>query len=240
MALNDTQTSMDLSRLRWRGLILTLLGVIGILIVHWMVFFWVSTELRQGIIQRIFYIHVPSAWVPFFGYAVTAICGGLYLWLRDERLDMIAVSMAEGGLVFTTLILVSGPLWGRVAWNAWWAPEPRLMLTLLLWFIFLGYFLVRHSIQPVEKARRYSALVGILGALNIPLIHVSIYWYNILHPLPVILDQDEGPKAPADQLITFFLALGSFALVYFGLTVYRYALERIQRAEAAAALSTTE
>ena len=103
--------------------------------------------------RRIFYIHVPAAWVAFMAFGIVAICSAIYLWLKDERLDMAAVAAAEGGMLFTTIVLLTGPLWGRVAWGTWWTWEPRLTLTLLLWFIYLGYFLVRSSTENPEKGK---------------------------------------------------------------------------------------
>ncbi len=129
--------------LQWGGTALAVLGVVGTLVLHWMVYFWTPTEASMGIIQRIFYIHVPAAWVAFFAFGIVALCSAVYLWLGDERLDQAAVSAAEGGMVFTTIVLLTGPLWGKVAWGTYWTWEPRLTLTLLLWFIYLGYFLVR-------------------------------------------------------------------------------------------------
>ncbi len=130
---------MGLGRIRRGGLTLAALGVTLTVLLHWMVFFWVPTEMSMGVVQRIFYIHVPAAWVAFMAFGIVALTGAVYLWLEDERLDMASVAAAEGGMVFTTLVLLTGPLWGKVAWGTWWTWEPRLTLTLLLWFIYLGY-----------------------------------------------------------------------------------------------------
>ncbi|TFH66590.1 MAG: cytochrome C assembly protein, partial [Gemmatimonadales bacterium] len=132
-------------KIRWIGAISGTLGVGLMVLVHWMVFFWVPTEQTQGVAQRIFYIHVPAAWVAFMAFGIVAVFSALYLWRKDVRFDMAACSAAEGGMVYTVLVLLTGPLWGRVAWGAWWVWDPKLTLTLLLWFIYLGYFLVRGS-----------------------------------------------------------------------------------------------
>jgi heme exporter protein C len=116
-----------------------------------MVFFWVPTERTLGISQRIFYIHVPAAWVGFLAFAIVALCSAVYLWLGDDRLDLAARSAAEGGFVFISIMLTSGPLWARLAWGHWWTWEPRLTLSLLLWFIYLGYFMERS--QNVRRHR---------------------------------------------------------------------------------------
>src|SRR5688500_14860430 len=126
---------------RWFAAGLSLLGLAGILILHWMVFFWVNTEATMGVVQRIFYVHVPSMWVAFLAFGLAALCSAVYLWLGDERLDMTAVAAAEGVMVFTTAGLISGSLWGKIAWGTFSTWEPRLTSTLLLWFIYLGYFI---------------------------------------------------------------------------------------------------
>ncbi len=219
------------SKIRWAGAVLGILGIATTLILHWMVFFWVPTERTMGIVQRIFYIHVPAAWVAFMAFGIVAVCSAIYLWLKDERLDMAAVAAAEGGMLFTTIVLLTGPLWGKVAWGTWWTWEPRLTLTLLLWFIYLGYFLVRASTENPQRGKRFAAVVGIVGALDIPLIHVSVQWFRSLHPAPVVLRPD-GPSLHPDMLATLFVGLGASTLVFFSFFLFRYGLERMTRAQA--------
>lgn len=191
----------------------------------WQVFFWVPTEAVQGVVQRIFYIHVPSAWVAFLAFGIVAFASAVYLWLGDERADMAAVAAAEGGMVFTTIVLLTGPLWGKIAWGTYWTWEPRLTLTLLLWFIYLGYFMVRSATENPEKGRRFAAVVGIVGALDIPLIHVSVLWFRSLHPQPVVM-KPEGPTLHPDMLATFGTGMAAFTFLFLGLMMSRYGLER--------------
>jgi heme exporter protein C len=202
------------------------LGVAVGLVLLWQVFFWVPTEAVQGVVQRIFYIHVPSAWVSFLAFGIVAFASAVYLWLGDERADMVALSAAEGGMVFATVMLLTGPLWGRIAWGTYWTWEPRLTLTLLLWFIYLGYFMVRSATENPEKGRRFAAVIGIVGALDIPLIHVSVLWRRSLHPEPVILNVQEGPTLHPDMLMTFTTGMIAFTLLFLGLLISRYGLER--------------
>ena len=180
---------MPSKTLQWGGTALATLGVLGILALHWMVFFWTPTEASMGIIQRIFYIHVPSAWVAFFAFGIVAICSAMYLWLGDERLDQAASSAAEGGMVFTTIVLLTGPLWGRIAWGTFWTWAPRLTL----------------------------------GALDIPLIHLSVLWFRSLHPTPVVM-KPEGPTLHPDMLLTLAVGLISFTLLFLGVFLQRYTL----------------
>jgi heme exporter protein C len=218
---------MNLGKLSKGGMGLALFGVIVALVFHWQIFFWVPTEQTMGIVQRIFYIHVPSAWVAFLAFAIVAICSAGYLWLRDDRLDRAALSAAEGGMLFTTLVLLTGPLWAKIAWGTWWEWEPRLTFTLLLWFIYLGYFLVRRSTENPERGKRFAAVVGIVGALDIPLIHISVKWFRSLHPEAVVL-KPEGPSLHPDMLTTLLTAFAALLLIFFALFLFRYALEGIR------------
>jgi heme exporter protein C len=205
--------------------LLSALGIGLTLLLLWQVFFWVPTEAVQGVVQRIFYIHVPAAWVAFMAFGVVAFSSAVYLWLKDERADQLAVAAAEGGMVFTTIVLLTGPLWGKIAWGAYWVWEPRLTLTLLLWFIYLGYFMVRSAVENPEKGKRFAAVVGIVGALDIPLIHVSVLWFRSLHPQPVVL-KAEGPTLDADMGATLFTGMMAFTALFFGIMIFRYGLER--------------
>ncbi|HKK93018.1 MAG TPA: cytochrome c biogenesis protein CcsA [Longimicrobiales bacterium] len=213
------------ARTGWLGIGLAVLGVTGSVATLWMVFFWVPTEARQGVIQRIFYLHVPSAWVAFMAFGIVAFASAVYLWLGDERADMAALAAAEGGMVFTAIVLTSGPLWGKIAWGTYWTWEPRLTLTLLLGFIYLGYMMVRNATDSPERGKRFAAVVGIVGAINIPLIHMSVYWFRSLHPDPVVLKPD-GPTLDGDMLTTLMIGLLSFTLLFFGLMTLRYGVER--------------
>lgn len=213
---------------RWAAAFAVLAAAV-LVYAFWMIFFYVPTERTMGIVQRIFYVHVPSAWVAFLAFFIVALCSAGYLWLRDERLDAIAVSAAELGTVFTTAVLITGPLWGKIAWGAWWVWEPRLTLTLLLWFIYLGYFMVRGAAEDPERGKRFGAVLGIVGAFNIPLIHVSVQWFRSLHPQPVIL-RPEGPQADPEIVQTLLVSLLGFTLAFFGLLLYRYGLERLRHA----------
>ena len=218
---------MSLAGMRRTGTALAVLGLLGLGLVYWLSFFWVSTEASQGIVQRIFYVHPPSAWTAFLAFGISALTSAMYLWLRDERLDWAAQSAAEGGMVFGTIMLTTGPLWGRIAWGTYWTWEPRLTLTLLLWFVFLGYFMVRRSTENPEQGKRFSAVVAIMGALLIPFIHLSVVWFRSLHPEPVVI-KPEGPTLPGDMLTLLLTSLGVFTVLFTGLFMLRYSLEGLR------------
>jgi len=212
---------------RW-AIGLTVLAGATLLAALYMVFFYVPTEAEMGVVQRIFYVHVPSAWTAFMAFGLVALCSAGYLWLRDPRLDAIAVSAAELGLVFTTLVLLTGPLWAKVAWGAWWVWEPRLTLTLLLWFIYVGYFMLRGAAENAERGKRFAAILGVVGAVDIPLIHVSVQWWRSQHPKPVVM-RPEGAQADPAILQTLFVSLFAFTLLFFSLLLFRYGLERLSQ-----------
>jgi len=198
----------------------------------YLIFFFAPTERTMGVVQRIFYVHVPSAWVAFLAFGIVALCSLGYLWLRDDRLDAIALSAAEIGVVFTTGVLITGPLWGKLAWGAWWVWEPRLTLTLLLWLIYISYFMIRNATESRERGKRFAAVVGIVGAVDIPLIHMSVQWFRSQHPQPVIM-RPEGPSADPEIVQTLLVSLLAFTLTFFALLLYRYGLERMtERVEA--------
>ena len=217
------------------GIGLAAIGAAVALLATWMVFAWAPIEASQGVIQRIYYVHIPLAWLAELSFAMTALFGAAYLWLRDERADAAAVAAAEGGLYLGAALLVVGPLWARIAWGTWWEWEPRLTLTLLLFFIFIGYFMVRGAVEDPDRAKRFSAVVAIVGALDIPLIHMSVYWFRSLHPEPVVL-RPEGPAADARIVVTLLVSLAAYTLVYAGLWWIRYVAEATQRRNLARSL----
>jgi heme exporter protein C len=185
-------------------------------------------EAKQGAAQKIFYIHVPAAWVAFFAFGLVAIASGVFLWLRDQRLDRFAESSAEVGVVFTTVVLITGPLWAKPIWGTYWAWwDVRLISTLFLWFIYIAYIVLRGAVESSGLRARYSAVLGILGALLIPFIHLSVYLFSTMHPLPIV-GKPSKLSLPSEMLLTLFLSLFSFTLLYFAFvrSRYRYAIER--------------
>jgi len=201
---------------------LTLLGMAGLGLTYALAFFWVSTDLDQGVVQRIFYIHVPAAWTAFLAFGLAAVLSGVYLWLRDPRIDRAAFTAVEGGMIFATVMLVSGPLWAKIAWGTYWTWEPRLTFTLILWFIFLGYLLVRRSTANPEKGMRYAAVIAIIGALDIPFIHVSVQVFRSLHPQAVVMQSDGRPDLPSDMLTLLGVSLLAFTFLFLGLWIANY------------------
>lgn len=186
--------------------------------------FFTPLEGRQGPAQKILYVHAASAFVALYlAFGIVALAGALYLWLRDERLDRIAASSAEVGVVYMAVVLTTGPLWGKPIWGTWWTWDARLTLTLFLWFVFLGYLILRGAIDDVAMRARYSAVLGVLGALLVPFIHLSVYLFRTLHPMPILL-KPSRPSLPNEMLATFVMSFISFSLLFVALLRARYQL----------------
>ncbi|MDZ7631261.1 MAG: cytochrome c biogenesis protein CcsA [Gemmatimonadaceae bacterium] len=174
-------------------------------------------EALQGEAQKIFYIHVPSAVMGLYlACPLVAIGGGLYLWMRDERLDRLAESSAEIALVFLSIVLVTGPLWGKPIWGTWWTWDARLTSTLFLWFVLLGYTVLRGAIEDRQQRARYSAVLGIMAAMLVPFIHLSVRLFRTMHPQPIVLTPDK-PKLSPEMGLTLSLAFVAFALLFVAL-----------------------
>src|SRR5437868_14305772 len=149
--------------------------------------FFTPLEAKQGAAHKIFYLHVPAAWVAFLAFFLVAVASGVYLWLRDQRLDRFAESSAEVGVVFTTVVLITGPLWAKPIWGTFWAWwDVRLVSTLFLWFIYVSYIVLRGAIESPGLRARYSAVLGILRASLIPFTHLSVYLFATMHPMPIV------------------------------------------------------
>jgi heme exporter protein C len=206
---------------------LSIAAVVAIAVTYIRAIFFTPLEALQGPAQKILYVHAPAAWVAFMAFALVAVASGLYLWLREDRLDRIAESSAEVGVIFTTVVLTTGPLWGKPVWGAYWTWDARLTLTLFLWFIYVAYLVMRGALEDRSMRARYSAVLGILGTLLIPFIHLSVYLFRTLHPQPILL-KPSAPSLPGEMLRTLLLSLASFTLLYVALlrARYRYAVTR--------------
>jgi heme exporter protein C len=206
-----------------RGLVLSGIALVGVVLVYVLALFNTPTEVRQGLAQKIFYIHVPAAIGALIAFSLVGIVSGVYLWLRDPRLDLFAHASAEVGVVFSVVMLTTGPLWGKPIWGTWWTWDARLTLTLFLFFLFVGYLALRSAVpEPAERAR-YSAVVGILGLFLVPFVHLSVYLFRTLHPQPVLL-KPSAPSMPPEMLRTLLISLGVFTLLYAGFVMTRYGL----------------
>jgi heme exporter protein C len=203
---------------------LAVISVASVVAVYIRAIFFTPADVLQGVVQKILYIHAPSAWVAFLAFGLVAITSALYLWLRDPKLDYIAASSAEVGLVFTSVVLVTGPLWAKPVWGAYWTWDARLTFTLVLWFVYVGYLILRGALDDRDMRARYSAVLGIIGAALVPFIHLSVYMFRTMHPMPVLL-KPSAPSMPPVMTITLVSSFVAFTLLYMWLLRERYQLE---------------
>jgi heme exporter protein C len=191
-------------------------------------------EAFQGEPYRILYVHVPSVVTAYVAFTVTFVGSILYLMRRQARFDRLAAVSAELGQVFLTLVLITGPIWGKPVWGAWWTWDARLTTALILWFIFAGYLMLRAWSGP--EAGRAAAVVAIIGFLDIPLIHWSAVLLRTLHPQPTVF-RPEGPALPASMLAVLLFNMAAFVITYLALLRVRLRQEVLRdqlRAGAAA------
>jgi len=195
------------------------------------VFVFAPTETEQGFVQKIMYIHVPSVIVTYLAFFVTFAFGIAYLWKRLLVFDRIAKVSAEIGLIFCAMVLLSGAIWGRPTWGTYWVWDARLTTTLLLFLIFLGYFLLRLSVQDREKEARFASVLGIIGFLDIPIVHKSVEWWRTLHQPSTLFKVEEGvakPAMPPELLYPLLASMFAMLLFYGYLLLLRWQMEENQ------------
>lgn len=185
----------------------------------------VPPDTATGDLIRILYFHVPSAWLAFLAFGVVALASLVYLWRRDRRWDVIALASAEFGVIMTALTLISGSMWGYKAWGAWWVWDARLTLTLVMFLVYVGYLMLRAYVGTDEKRARYAAVLGIVGALDIPLIHFAVEWWRGQHPTAIIVT-DSGPKLAGPLFPPLMVSLLAFTLLYLFVMLVRVRLEQ--------------
>ena len=218
---------MSESRRTWQDVILPWATFFSMLAAIFMVFLLVPSERDQGIVQRIFYFHVNLAWMAFAGFAFVAAASIWYLATGNATADRLAVANAEVGLLYTTLVMVTGPIWARPIWGTWWTWDPRLTMTVVLWTIYAAYLMLRRLGTGDDAIVRYAAVLGVVGALDIPLLILAVRIWRGIHPAVMIAkDKDAGLKDPMMgwTLLVSGIALG---LLFTWLVSLRARLARI-------------
>jgi len=191
--------------------LLPTLVCVSMLAALWLVFVAVPTEREMGVVQRIFYFHVASAWVAFLGFFLVAGASAVYLWNGSPAADRLAQAGGEIGVLFCTLVLVTGPLWARPIWGVWWTWDPRLTMTVILWAIYASYLMLRAFGGGDDAVRRYAAVLGIVGVLDIPIIMVSVRLLRGIHP--AVITRNEGGSGLVDPWMRAGLGVSALALV---------------------------
>ena len=207
--------------LEW-GTLLALLGC------GFWVFLETPVESSQGFVQKIMYLHVPSVITTYLAFFVVFVTSIAYLWKRDLKFDRIAKSSAEIGLVFCTMVLTTGMFWGKPTWGTYWVWDARLTTTLLLFLIFVGYFVLRMSVPDRDKEARLASVLGVIGVLDIPIIHKSVEWWRTLHQPSTLFKTEAGaakPSMPPELLYPLFACMLAMALFYGYLLLMRYRVE---------------
>jgi heme exporter protein C len=212
-------------RSKWRRLF-GILTVVGLPILLYLAFGFAPEDAQQGPAQRIFYIHVPSAWLGFLGFFVVFVASIAFLATKKRRYDDIASSSAEVGMIFTTGVLITGPLWGRPVWGVYWTWDPRLTSFLMLWLIYASYLVLRGYVPEPARRATYSAVLGIVGFLDVPIVYLSTRWWRSEHPTQFVLEGGELPKA---MLVTLMVGLSVFTVLFLYLLTVRIRVARLRQ-----------
>ena len=197
-----------------RALGVAFLPVITVLMVVdlYLIFMWAPTDAILGHVQRIFYFHVPIAWVAFLAFFIVFLSSILYLWKRSPIWDSLAHSAAEIGVVFATLILVTGAIWAKPVWGVWWTWEPRLTTSLILWLIYVAYLMLRAYAPSRSQGATYAAVLGIIGFIDVPIVYFAVEWWRAVHPESVV-----GPLAETGSLDSSMRTVLVFSMITFTL-----------------------
>jgi len=183
------------------------------------------TERTMGDVQRIFYYHVPSAWTAFLLFLINFVASIVYLIRRDQKSDILALVSAEVGVVFCTVVLITGPIWARPVWGIWWTWDLRLTLTLVLWLIYVSYLVLRRFSTSSQTAK-LAAVLAVFGALDVPLVYFSIWFFRTQHPSPVI---GNGGSLDPRMAHVLFINWAAFLCLAWLMCWTRYRLEVLKR-----------
>jgi len=206
--------------------ILDIAAVLMIIIALYFALIFAPGEKVMGAVQRIFYFHVASAWIAFFAFFVTFVFSILFLIKQNYTFDDIAESSAEIGILFCTVVLITGPIWAKPAWGVWWTWDPRLTTTTILWFIYAGYIMLRKFIEEPDKRAKFAAAVGIIGFIDVPIVFFSIRWWRTIHPNVV---QEGGGGLHPDMLKALLISVFAFTLLYAAMLVKRTRISALSR-----------
>jgi heme exporter protein C len=224
MTLRDRAT-----RIARAGTVVTAIALLGVAGVYVRALVFTPVEVAQGEAQKIFYVHVPAAWAGLMAFFITGLLSILYLWLKDQRIDIAAAASAEVGVAFSVVILTTGPIWGKPIWGAWWTWDARLTFTLFLFLLFVGYLVLRGVLTDPGIRGRFSAVIGIMALVLVPFVHLTVYLFRTQHPAPIVL-KPSRPSLPSEMLITLLTSVGVFTVLYVGFLMLRYALGLLREA----------
>jgi heme exporter protein C len=190
-------------------------------------FFIAPTDAKQGLIYRILFLHVSSAWTGLTAFLIGFVGNLLYVWKRQPRWDWLGVSAVEVGLAFTTVVLVTGPIWAHPVWGIWWTWDARLTSTFVMWLLYVSYLLLRTLVEEPDRRALFSALFGIFAFLDVPLVFGSIRWWRTQHPQPIVMGGADSGMDPVMFRVLMFAWLAMLALMTL-LLRQRYRLEAMR------------
>ncbi|WP_084031432.1 cytochrome c biogenesis protein CcsA [Anaerobacillus arseniciselenatis] len=201
-----------------------------VIIALYLSFIYAPVERTMGVVQKIFYFHVASAWVAFFAFFIVAVFSIMYLIKRTRIYDVIAGVSAEIGVVYTAIVLITGPIWARSAWNTWWTWEPRLTTTLILFFMYIGYIMIRKMDGAWEKKARLASVFGIISFINVPIVFMSIRWWNTkLHPVVFGEGSDQtGGGLEPEMLVALIFSVFTMTVLYSVFLLKGVYIEKLQ------------
>ncbi len=214
-----------MSELPIATLILGILSFVGMMISLWMIFLYAPQDAIEGQVQRIFYFHVPMAWLGMLSFIIMAVVGVVYLIKKDERWDMVGRAASEVGMIFLTLAIILGSLWGRPIWGTWWTWDPKLTACLILWFMYVGYMMVHSYMGRTPESARAAAVVALIGVVDVPIIYEATNWWRTLHPAAEI---GVAGALPPSVTLTLMVALTTFTLLYSFMMIQLYQLVKMQ------------
>lgn len=201
-----------------------LLTFVLMLIALYTIFIYAPIEKTMGAVQKIFYIHLPSAILAYFAFFITFLASILYLYQKDPKWDTIAFCSVEVGVVFCTIVLLTGPIWAKPIWNVWWTWDPRLTTTLILWFVYFAYLMLRRSVKESKRAN-LSAVFGIIGFINVPITFLSIRMWRTIHP---VIITSRGINMSAPMKLSLTITFIAFIFLFFSLLISRIKLEQLK------------
>jgi heme exporter protein C len=207
------------------GVTLVLLAITAVLAL------WVSpADKEQGDAMRLLYLHVPTAWLAYLAFFVTALASALWLWprTRSTTWDLLAGASAEVGVLFTGLMLMLGSLWGRPIWGTWWEWDARLTTTAVLFFLYLGYLALRRTADTAEQRGKRCAIAALIAFADVPIVHFSVNWWQTLHQTGTVFNPKLDVQIHGTMAVTLLLSVLSFTMLYVCLTLSRLRLAELE------------
>ncbi|MEW6456699.1 MAG: cytochrome c biogenesis protein CcsA [Acidobacteriota bacterium] len=205
--------------------LLYLLAFIFMIINLYLIFLYAPPEKVMGDIQRIFYFHLSCAFIAFLSFLIVFISSILYLWKRNYLWDTLAYCSTEIGVIFTSLMLLTGSIWARPIWGAWWTWDPRLTTALVLWFLYMAYLLLRSQLKPGHDRARFCAVYGIIAFIDVPFVFMSIHWWRSIHP---VIFKGVDAQIDPSMIKTLIFSLLTFLIFYWILLTLRFKIENLR------------